>query len=132
MAIPLAHTNKVLYLSIVVSKILSEPYMIPVFDIHIFICTNQRTGAERISCGEVHGLELVAEFKKQINDLNIGLKIRANKSGCLGICDFGPTVAIYPEGVFYVGVKKEDVKEIIDSHIIHKTVVERLLLKNGH
>ena len=105
--------------------------MTPIFDIHIFVCNNQRTGNERLSCGDAHGLELVAEFKKQINDLKIGLKIRANKSGCLGICDFGSTVAIYPEGIFYVGVKKEDVKEIIDSHIINKIPVERLLLKNG-
>lgn len=105
--------------------------MTPIFDIHIFVCNNQRTGNERLSCGDAHGLDLVAEFKKQINDLKIGLKIRANKSGCLGICDFGPTVAIYPEGIFYVGVKKEDVKEIIDSHIINKIPVERLLLKNG-
>jgi (2Fe-2S) ferredoxin len=100
-----------------------------VFDVHIFICTNQRTGGEKLSCGEVHGLELVGEFKRQLKDLNVNLKTRANKSGCLGICDFGPTVAIYPEGTFYVGVKKEDVSEIIESHILNKTPVERLLLK---
>ena len=100
-----------------------------VFDIHIFVCTNQRSGHERRSCGEVHGLGLVAEFKKQLKDLNVNLKTRANKSGCLGICDFGPTVAIYPEGTFYVGVKKDDVKEIIESHIINKKPLERLLLK---
>jgi (2Fe-2S) ferredoxin len=100
-----------------------------VYDIHLFICCNQRTGTEKQSCGEIHGLELVAEFKKQIKDLNIGLKIRANRSGCLGICDFGPTVAIYPEGTFYVGVQKEDVTEIIQSHIVNKKPVERLLLK---
>ncbi len=103
--------------------------MFMVFDVHIFVCTNQRTGSERLSCGETHGLELVAEFKKQLKDLKVNLKTRANKSGCLGICDFGPTVAIYPEGTFYVGVKKQDVKEIIESHIINKKPLERLLLK---
>ena len=101
-----------------------------VYDIHIFICTNERSGNERLSCGETHGLELVAEFKKQLKDLKTGLKMRANRSGCLGICDFGQTVAIYPEGIFYVGVKKEDVTEIIQTHIINKKVVERLLLKH--
>jgi (2Fe-2S) ferredoxin len=103
--------------------------MFMVFDVHIFVCTNQRTGSARLSCGETHGLELVAEFKKQLKDLKVNLKTRANKSGCLGICDFGPTVAIYPEGTFYVGVKKQDVKEIIESHIINKKPLERLLLK---
>ena len=100
-----------------------------VYDLHIFVCANQRNSAERLSCGEIHGLELVAEFKKQLKDLKVNLKTRANKSGCLGICDFGPTVAIYPEGTFYVGVKKEDVKEIVESHLIHKKLVTRLLLK---
>jgi len=99
------------------------------YDVHIFVCTNQRTGTEKLSCGEAHGLELVGEFKKQLKDLNVGLKTRANRSGCLGICDFGPTIAIYPEGTFYVGVQKEDVKEIIQSHILNKTIVDRLLLK---
>ena len=105
--------------------------MTPIFDVHIFVCTNQRTGSEKLSCGEAHGLELVAEFKKQLKDLNVGLKTRANKSGCLGICDFGPTIAIYPDGVFYVGVKKEDVTEIIQSHIINKKLVDRLLLNKS-
>lgn len=101
-----------------------------VYDMHLFICTNQRSNTTKLSCGETHGLELVAEFKKQIKDLNINLKLRANRSGCLGICDFGPTVAIYPEGTFYVGVKVEDVKEIVESHIINKKPVTRLLLSN--
>ena len=108
-----------------------------VFDIHIFVCTNQRTGTDRLSCGEAHGMDLVTEFKKQTKELsrrdsfgkNIDLKIRAQRAGCLGICDFGPTVAIYPEGIFYVGVEKKDVAEIIESHIINKKPVERLLLK---
>ncbi|WP_317896676.1 (2Fe-2S) ferredoxin domain-containing protein [Aurantibacillus circumpalustris] len=99
------------------------------YDVHIFVCNNQRSGSEKLSCGDAHGLELVGEFKKQLKELNVGLKMRANRSGCLGICDFGPTVAIYPEGTFYVGVKKEDVKEIIESHILNKKPVERLLLK---
>lgn len=100
-----------------------------IYDIHIFVCTNQRSGTEKPSCGELHGLELVGEFKKQLKELNVSLKARANKSGCLGICDLGPTVAIYPEGTFYVGVRKEDVREIVESHLLHKIPVERLLLK---
>jgi (2Fe-2S) ferredoxin len=100
-----------------------------IYDVHIFVCNNQRTDSDKISCGEAHGLELVGEFKKQLLDLPIKLKTRSNKSGCLGICDFGPTVAIYPEGIFYVGVRKQDVKEIVESHIINNIHVKRLLLK---
>lgn len=101
-----------------------------VYDIHIFVCTNERAGTDKRSCGETHGLGLVSEFKKQIKNMPLNLKIRTNKSGCLGICDFGPTMAVYPDGTFYVGVKNEDVKEIIESHIINKIPVERLILKS--
>lgn len=103
-----------------------------VYDIHVFVCNNERKGTEAKSCGEQHGLDLVAAFKKQINDKKLLLRIRAQKAGCLGICNYGPTVAIYPEGVFYVGVELSDVEEIIESHIVNKIPVERLLLKKNN
>lgn len=101
-----------------------------VFDKHIFVCTNERVGGERRSCGDQHGLNLVAALKKQIKDKNLPQNIRAQKSGCLGICDFGPTVAVYPEGIFYVNVHVSDVEEIVESHIVNNTPVDRLLLKH--
>ena len=102
-----------------------------VYDRHIFVCNNERKNNERRSCGEQYGLELVAAFKKQLNDKKLAINIRAQKCGCLGICDFGPTIAIYPEGTFYVNVQLEDVSEIIEQHIIQNKPVERLLLKKN-
>ena len=102
-----------------------------VYDKHIFICVNQREqGAARRSCGEAHGLEVVDAFKKKVKELNLPIRLRAQKAGCLDICDFGQTVAIYPDGVFYVGVQPSDVDEIIQEHIIHNRPVERLILEN--
>lgn len=100
----------------------------PVYHKHIFICTNQRTGGERKSCGEQHGMELVAAFKKSLKEKTLPIRVRAQRAGCLDICDFGPTVAVYPEGVFYVNVQVSDVEEIIQSHILGDKPVERLLL----
>jgi (2Fe-2S) ferredoxin len=102
-----------------------------VFEKHIFICVNQREpGAARRSCGEAHGLEIVDAFKKRLKELNLPIKLRAQKAGCLDICDFGQTVVVYPEGVFYVGVEQQDVEEIIQEHIIHNRPVQRLILEN--
>ncbi|HXU28907.1 MAG TPA: (2Fe-2S) ferredoxin domain-containing protein [Bacteroidia bacterium] len=100
----------------------------PVFEKHLFVCTNQRSGTDRRSCGEQHGLDLTAAFKKAIKDKKLDMPIRAQRAGCLGICDFGPTVAIYPEGTFYVNVQLSDVEEIVQKHIIENKTVERLLL----
>ncbi len=102
-----------------------------VYDFHIFICVNQRSGSEKLSCGEAHGMALVAEFKKQLKEKAAHLKVRANRSGCLGICDYGPTVAVYPGGQFYVGVQVSDVKEIVDAHVLYGGTVPRLLLQEN-
>ncbi len=99
------------------------------YDKHIFICTNQRVNSERSSCGEAHGLELVAAFKKLIKDLGLNATVRAQKSGCLETCELGPSVVVYPEGVFYGKVKLSDVEEIVNSHIFNNEPVKRLQLK---
>ena len=59
-----------------------------------------------------------------------GLKgcIRANKSGCLDHCAFGPSVVVYPEGIWYTIRSVEDVTEIMDRHVDRGEIVERLLM----
>jgi (2Fe-2S) ferredoxin len=96
---------------------------------HLFICANQRgADAPRPSCGEQHGLALVAEFKKAIKDKNLDIRIRAQRAGCLDLCEHGPTVVVYPEGVIYGNVSLADVQEIVDQHIENGLPVERLRL----
>lgn len=95
---------------------------------HIFICTNQRTAGGRPSCGEQHGLELVAAFKKLIKDRGLSVGMRAQKAGCLDVCELGPSVVVYPEGVFYGGVQIEDVEEIVSEHLENDRIVSRLLM----
>ena len=100
------------------------------FDKHIFICTNQRAGkpGDKPSCGETHGMEIVEAFKKKLKDKNLPIKVRAQRAGCLDICHYGQTIAVYPEGIFYVGVEVKDVDEIIEEHIINNRPVQRLVL----
>ena len=94
---------------------------------HVFICTNERPAGSRISCG-AHGMELVAEFKKQIKDKGLNTEIRAQRAGCMEACEAGPSVVIYPEGVFYSRVQVNDVEEIVTEHLQNNRKVERLLM----
>jgi (2Fe-2S) ferredoxin len=103
----------------------------PVFHKHIFICTNERAGGERRSCGEQHGMALVTAFKASLKQKNLPIRVRAQRAGCLDICNFGPTLVIYPEGTFYVNVQLSDVEEIISEHIVNNRPVGRLLLQRA-
>ena len=97
------------------------------FEKHIFICTNQRNDSDRKSCGEECGMALVKAFKKALKDNNLKGTMRAQRAGCLDACDFGPSMVIYPEGVYYGGVQLSDVDEIVNEHLINNRPVKRLI-----
>lgn len=97
---------------------------------HIFICVNERSDGRK-SCGATHGMDLVTEFKKQLKDKFLHVRIRAQKAGCLDVCSQGPALVIYPEGAFYGNVQVADVQEIVNEHIQHNRPVQRLLMKFG-
>lgn len=99
------------------------------YDRHVFVCTNQRPeGASRPSCGDVTGAELVKAFREKMKQRGLDVNMRAQSSGCFHICESGPNVAIYPEGVFYGHVQLSDVEEIVEEHLVNGRIVERLAL----
>jgi len=100
------------------------------FQKHVFICTNERAaGSSRPSCGEAHGMALVRLFKQLIKEKKLDIPVRAQRAGCLDACETGPTVVVYPDGVYYGHVTEADVAEIVESHIVHGRPVDRLLVK---
>ena len=97
------------------------------FQHHVFFCTNQRANGE--SCCNDHGAnDIRAYAKDRVKSLGdqIPGKVRINSAGCLDRCDKGPVMVIYPEAVWYTYVDKDDVDEIIESHLGQGKVVERL------
>jgi len=98
------------------------------FEKHVFVCTNQRKEGERKSCGEQCGMELVKTFKKILKEKGLKGNIRAQRAGCLDACDFGPSVVVYPEGIYYGGVQPEDINEIVEEHLIANRPVKRLMI----
>ncbi len=86
---------------------------------HILVCTNTRPpGHPKPSCG-------AAGSQNLLMGLNMGLIERGFEPGevlvtgstCLGPCELGPTVVVYPDGVWYSQVKESDIPTILDEHI---------------
>jgi (2Fe-2S) ferredoxin len=94
---------------------------------HIFVCTNERAaGHPRGCCKARNSEDLIPLFKQELAKAGLSAETRAQKAGCLDTCEFGPTVVIYPDSVWYGNVKPEDVPEIVKSHLIEGVPVERL------
>lgn len=98
------------------------------FDKHVFFCTNQRKGGE--TCCNNHGAEKARDYmKKKVKELDISSRknnIRINTAGCMDRCDDGPVIVVYPESTWYTYVDNDDLDEIIEEHLKHGRIVERL------
>lgn len=94
---------------------------------HVFICTNQREAGEQC-CHSSGGSAAFAYAKDRIGALkqNGPGAVRINKAGCLGRCDNGPVLVVYPEETWYTFVDNEDLDEIIQEDLLNNRVVERL------
>jgi (2Fe-2S) ferredoxin len=97
------------------------------FKHHVFFCCNQRAEGEQ--CCAALGAAALRDYAKQrVKALGLSGegKTRVNMAGCLDRCGEGPVMVIYPEAVWYTYVDREDIDEIIDQHLVHGRVVERL------
>lgn len=97
------------------------------YERHIFFCVNRRENGRR--CCADHGAEsLQAYAKERVKALGLAGrgKVRVNKAGCLDRCDEGPVAVVYPEGVWYTYVDRDDIDEIVDRHLVGGEIVERL------
>jgi (2Fe-2S) ferredoxin len=101
----------------------------PGFKKHIFVCINERTPDDpRGSCSAKNSKQIQEHFSSEVKKRGLKGIVRANKAGCLDQCANGPSVVIYPEGVWYTVRTVQDADEIMDRHIVKDEVVERLLM----
>ncbi len=101
------------------------------FEKHIFVCENKRPADHpRGCCADKGSPELRQKLKKRFKELGLNSKVRANASGCLDACEFGPSIVVYPEQIWYGGVTEDDLEEIIQSHITDDKPIERLKIKD--
>jgi (2Fe-2S) ferredoxin len=95
---------------------------------HVFVCNQQRPpGHPRGSCAARGSAPLLQALWGELQKRGAFDSIGITYSGCLGPCESGPNVVVYPEGVLYQGVSAADVPELFDSHLERGEPVQRLL-----
>jgi len=76
----------------------------------IFICTNLRDG-EKSSCSLRGSHETLQALKKEFEKRELQFDVKAVQCGCLGLCEKGPNLIVYPGGTWYSGLTAEFVEE---------------------
>jgi NADP-reducing hydrogenase subunit HndC len=88
---------------------------------HVLVCGG--TG-----CTSSKSMEIIDLMNKLLREYNIDNEVKVVHTGCFGLCERGPIVVVYPEGATYSMVTLDDVKEIVEEHLVKGRIVKRLLL----
>lgn len=96
---------------------------------HVFVCTNKRDDGSPC-CAALNARQARDYLKQRAKEADIHGpgNVRINITGCMGRCEEGPVIVVYPEGVWYTFVDKEDLDQIFDDHLQNGKPVERLQL----
>ncbi len=94
---------------------------------HVFFCTNKREDGSAC-CQDFDAQAMRDHAKARVKALGLNGEgaVRINNAGCLDRCSEGPVIVVYPEGVWYTYVDQADIDEIVEEHLRHGRVVERL------
>ena len=99
---------------------------------HVFVCTGKscsaRDSAEVLETFERELTERGLLFGREAKGKNPRGSIIVTSCSSVGFCSIGPAVMVYPDGVWYAQVRTEDVREIINEHLLGGNVVNRLAL----
>ena len=96
------------------------------FRMHVFVCIQEKPEGV-ISCAANRSLRVLRALESEVCSQGLDDEVQVTTCGCFGLCDDGPVMIVYPEGVWYQRVKEEDVPEIVSSHLRSGKVVSRLV-----
>jgi len=96
------------------------------FRFHLFVCTQGKPeGAP--SCPASGSFQVLRILEAELLAQGLDPDVQVTTCGCLGLCDEGPILIVYPGPVYYRNVHPADVREIVVSHLRDGQRVARLL-----
>jgi (2Fe-2S) ferredoxin/predicted O-methyltransferase YrrM len=96
------------------------------FRYHVYVCDQKKP--EGAPCCSANGsLKAIDALRREIGTQGLADIVQVTTCGSLGLCERGPNMVVYPEGVWYSRVRSEDVPEIVREHFGAGRVVKRLV-----
>ena len=87
---------------------------------HVLICSGT-------NCTASQSPQIIETMEKQLKRHGLSNEVKIVQTGCFGLCDDGPIMVVYPEGVMYYHVQPDDVAEIVTEHLLKGRFVKRLM-----
>ena len=87
---------------------------------HVLICGN-------VDCTKNGSIKTLAALRSGLKQRGREKTVEVTRTGCMGHCGEGPTMVVYPDGIWYRGVQADDVEELIEEHLENDRLVARLV-----
>jgi (2Fe-2S) ferredoxin len=84
------------------------------FKCHVFVCVNNRTDSRK-ACAQHDSAAIRQKLKIESKNRWPKGMVRVSQTGCLGICEQGPNVMIYPQNKWYSNVTLNDTETILEE-----------------
>jgi (2Fe-2S) ferredoxin len=98
---------------------------------HIFVCITQRPPTAGASCGGRGSRMLMDKLQLALLEHDLSDQVLVNGCTCLGPCEQGVNMVVYPDATYYQHVTEADLTEIVVQHLVHGQPVQRLMLRSG-
>ncbi len=100
------------------------------FRYHVYACQQEKPG--NAPCCSARGSAAVLDaLRKELAAQGLNDTVQVTTCGSLGMCERGPNMVVYPEGVWYAGVQVADVPELVREHFQHGRPLERLAQRDA-
>jgi (2Fe-2S) ferredoxin/SAM-dependent methyltransferase len=96
------------------------------FRFHLFVCTQQKPDGVP-SCPASGSFAVLDGLDREIQARGLNGDVQLTTCSCMGLCDEGPVMVVYPAGVWYRRVQPSDVSEIVGAHLRDGKPVDRLI-----
>jgi len=83
------------------------------------------------SCSAHGSAKLIDLLRAEIHKNGLDDSVQVTTCGSLGLCERGPNMVVYPEGVWYSGLTADNIPEIVGEHFQKGNIVERLANKDA-
>ena len=101
------------------------------FRYHVYACQQEKPGTSLPCCSARGSAQVLEALRKELAAQGLMNDVQVTTCGSLGMCERGPNMVVYPEGIWYSGVQVADVPELVREQFVNGRPLERLVNRDA-
>lgn len=97
------------------------------FRYHVYACQQEKPGTTLPCCSGNGSAKVLDALRKELAEQGLMKEVQVTTCGSLGMCERGPNMVVYPDGIWYSSVQVSDVPELVREHFKNGQALERLV-----